>query len=76
MRPQQGQQRLAAFGRRVRELRAAAALTQDDLAERSGINVRVIRFVESGSREIGITTLWPLAEALGVRIADLFDDHG
>src|SRR4051794_14091563 len=71
-RRQQANQRLTELGRRVRELREDADLTQEDVAERSGLDVRVIRYVETGSRDIGVSSLWPLADALGVAIADLF----
>jgi transcriptional regulator with XRE-family HTH domain len=62
---------LKPFGRHIRRLRRDRDLTQDQLAERAGLDPRVIRFVESGERDVGISTLWMLASALGVEVADL-----
>jgi len=61
------------FGRRVRELRRAAGYSQDTFAHRARLDRSVVGYIERGTREVGVTTLWWLADALGVPIADLFD---
>lgn len=61
------------FGERVRVLRTQRHLSQEELAHRAGMHRTVIGFVERGEREIGISKLWPLAEALDTQIAELFD---
>jgi len=63
---------LAAFGGRIRALREAKGLSQEQLAHESGLHRTVVGFIERGEREIGISKIWPLAEALGVTPADLF----
>jgi transcriptional regulator with XRE-family HTH domain len=58
------------FARRLKELRAAAGLSQPALAERSGVSVGAIRQFEQGVRR-GPTydTLVKLARGLGVSLA-------
>jgi len=34
----------------------------------------VVGFIERGDREVGLSKVWPLADALGVPAADLFAD--
>ncbi len=62
---------LKPFGRQIRRLRRERDLTQDQLAERAGLDPRVIRFVESGERDVGLSTLWMLAAGLDVEVAAL-----
>lgn len=68
--------RLPAFAIRLRELRHAAGLTQDKLAERSGLSVTMIQNLErpSDGGNPRLTTLWSLADALGVRVAALLEN--
>lgn len=55
------------FGRRLRELRVAAGLTQAELAERSGLAVRGLSDLERGvNRSPRRETLGALSEALGL----------
>ena len=57
-----------------KELRAAAGLTQAQLAEAAGINVRQIQKIESGEISLVNVTLGnalKLAQALGVGVEDL-----
>ncbi|WP_341538459.1 helix-turn-helix domain-containing protein [Streptacidiphilus pinicola] len=55
------------LGTALRGLRAAAGLTQEQLAERSGVSVRTIRRLETGALpDPRLTTLNQLAAALGV----------
>lgn len=66
---------LATKGRRVEELRhlrRQKGLTQQDLAELSGVSQYTITEVETGRREARPSTLRKLAEALDVEVADFF----
>lgn len=61
------------FGSRLRGLRQQARLTQEELAERSGLSVRTIRNLEAGRGTPRAWSLRALADALGV---DDVDDAG
>jgi len=63
---------LVDFGRNLRTLREARGLTQETLAHQAGLHRAVVGFIERAEREVGIGTVWPLAEALGVQPAELF----
>jgi transcriptional regulator with XRE-family HTH domain len=67
------QERLPQFALRLRELRHAAGLTQDQLAERARLSVTMVQNLErpSDAGNPRLTTLWALADALGVPVADL-----
>jgi predicted ATPase/DNA-binding XRE family transcriptional regulator len=59
------------FGRRLRQLREAAGLTQEGLAEQSGISVKAISALESGRRQRPYPhTLQALADALHLSDAE------
>jgi transcriptional regulator with XRE-family HTH domain len=49
-------------------------MTQEDLSERARISVSFLSMIERGERSPHLETLAALAEALEVRIADLFQD--
>lgn len=55
-------------GRRIAELRKQKGLTQQDIAERTGIQRNHISRIESGKYSVGLDTLQSIAEALGGRI--------
>src|SRR4051812_22653063 len=58
------------FGVLVRELRIAAGLTQDELAERSGLSVRTVRNLELGvSRRPHSSTTQLIAAGLELEAA-------
>ena len=57
---------------RVRELRAAAGLRQEDLARQVGVSRQTIISVESGRYNPSLELAWKLAQALGTSIEDLF----
>lgn len=67
----EAQARLLALGAHVRTLREERDLTQEQLVHNAAVHRSVIGFIERGEREIGVTTLWPLAAALGVAVGDL-----
>lgn len=61
------------FGRKVHGLREAKGLTQDQLASRIGRSIDTLSNVERGVSSTRIETAYQLAQALEVRLADLFD---
>jgi transcriptional regulator with XRE-family HTH domain len=62
----------AAIGQRVRKLRQALGVSQEELAERAGLHRNYVGSVERGERDIGITALGRLARALDVSLAEFF----
>jgi transcriptional regulator with XRE-family HTH domain len=50
-------------------------MTQEDLSERARISVSFLSMIERGERSPHLDTLAALAEALEVRVADLFADE-
>ncbi|WP_211126723.1 helix-turn-helix domain-containing protein [Streptomyces yatensis] len=63
------------LGRTLRRLRRLASLTQEELAERSGVSVDVIRQLEQGRKHSArLPTLHALANGLGVELTTLLGD--
>lgn len=60
------------LGLRIKELRAANAITQEELAERCGMFRTYLSRIESGLANPTLTALYTLADALGVEVVDLF----
>lgn len=60
------------MGTRIQELRLARDMTQQELATKAGLSMRTIAYAEAG-RDIRASTLWLIAEALGVSVDDLFE---
>jgi transcriptional regulator with XRE-family HTH domain len=60
--------RTTGFAARVRELRAAAGLTQAQLAERAGMHLHGLTKLEQGDREPAWSSVLDLARALGVDV--------
>ena len=50
-------------------------MTQEDLSERARISVSFLSMIERGERSPHLETLAALAEALEVRVADLFSEE-
>ncbi|HVY62823.1 MAG TPA: helix-turn-helix transcriptional regulator [Planctomycetota bacterium] len=63
------------LGQRLRKLRAAAGLSQDDLAHLAGLSRISVGSIERGSSSLTIDTLDKLAAALDVSLAELLDFH-
>ena len=55
----------------VRRLRHAADMSQTALAEKSGVSRRMLVAIEAGEKNVSLTTLDRVAEALDVRFSDL-----
>jgi len=60
------------LGVRVRELRLAYHITQEELAERAGLSYKFIGEIERGKANPTIDTVWALAKALRLEIHELF----
>jgi transcriptional regulator with XRE-family HTH domain len=58
------------FAQRLRELREAAGLTQEQLAERAGLYPFSLAKLEQGVHEPTWPTVLDLAEALGVAVGE------
>lgn len=61
------------FGLRLRALREQAGLTQQQLADSSKIHRVTIARAETGTREIGLTSVLALADALAVEPGELLN---
>lgn len=59
------------LGRTVRALRHLQGMSQSELGERMGADQNMISKTERGTRDIKVSTLWLLADALGVHPSDL-----
>ncbi len=62
----------SAVGRRVRQLRQQLEISQEELAARADLHRNYVGSVERGEREIGISAIGQLAQALGISLADFF----
>lgn len=58
------------IGERLRELRRESALTQDELAEMSGVHKITISDIERGASRASAATLRKLARALEVDVRE------
>jgi transcriptional regulator with XRE-family HTH domain len=63
--------RIAAFGRVVRELRVAKGLSQEQLAERANLHRNFVSLVERGLTKIALDSLYLLADALEMSASEL-----
>jgi transcriptional regulator with XRE-family HTH domain len=62
---------LTAFGRRVRELRQARGISQEKLADRSGLHRTYLGGIERGERNVSLLNLQKVARALEVSLSTL-----
>jgi len=63
---------LIRFGRRVRELRKAKDLSQEDFAAECGLDRTYISGIERGRRNVSLINIRAIAKGLGTSISDLF----
>ena len=73
MPPDDQQQRLRAFGDRVRAVRRDRGWSQERFAELCGLHRTYIGSVERGERNVSLLNIWAISEALGVRPGQLLD---
>ncbi len=65
MNKEQQRQRI---GQRIAEIRKAQGITQQDLADRTGIQRNHISRIEQGRYSVGFDTLQLIAEAMGGKV--------
>ncbi|WEV58961.1 helix-turn-helix transcriptional regulator [Bifidobacterium sp. ESL0728] len=63
---------LNGMGRRISDLRRQQGLTQEQLAEKSGLDRVSVGYIEQGRRSPKLSTLYTLAKALDCGIGDFF----
>jgi transcriptional regulator with XRE-family HTH domain len=67
-----------AVGRALRELRKRAGLTQEQVAEQMGTSSTYLSRLEAGQRDIRLSTVLRLLDAVGTdlhQLADALDRH-
>jgi transcriptional regulator with XRE-family HTH domain len=62
----------ARFGAALRELRVRRELTQEQLAERSGLSYKFVGEIERGLGNPALTSIAGLASGLGIGLPELF----
>lgn len=60
------------LGRRLKELRMKKGLTQEELAEKTGLSVTFVGLVERGINTPSLETCNKIARALGITLDELF----
>ena len=61
------------FGCRVRDLRIAQGISQEELAQKSGLHRTYIGGVERGERNISLVNIEKIAKALDLSLTDIVD---
>jgi transcriptional regulator with XRE-family HTH domain len=61
------------LGVRLREARERLELTQEEVAQRSGVHATEVSRIEAGKRDPQVSTLLRLAKAVEVRPGQLLD---
>ena len=61
------------FGQKVNVLRKGKGLSQEELAEKSGLNRPYISAIEQGKRNVSLEVIEKLAEALEIEIKEFFE---
>ena len=65
---------LLRFGNRIRELRKAQGLSQEDFASLCGLDRTYISGIERGVRNISLLNLFVLAKALRISVSELMQE--
>lgn len=65
---------LQPFGQRVRDRRHELGLSQEKLAERSGLHPTYIGGIERGERNLSLANILKVARGLGLDAGDLMRD--
>lgn len=61
------------FGAKVRKLREQRKMSQLALAQKAKLDLTTVNEIENGNRDPMLRTIWKIANALEVRMTQLFD---
>lgn len=61
------------LGTRIRTARKGCKLTQQELADQSGVSVKTVRNIETGKMNPSYEILFPIINRLGLSASDLFN---
>ena len=64
-------ERMIAFGKRVREMRKSKGISQESLAEMAGIDRSYMGNIERGEKNITLKKAYEICDALNIEISDL-----
>ena len=64
-------ERMIAFGRRVREVRKSKGISQERLAEMAGIDRSYMGNIERGEKNVTLKKVYEICDALDIEIQDL-----
>ena len=62
------------FGKRLAQMRKERKISQEQLAELSGLNRPYISGIEHGKRKVSLEVIVSLAKALGIQTKELFEE--
>ncbi len=65
--------RCVLLGQNIKKFREKKALTQDELSEKADIHISYVGQIERGLRYPSLKILFRIADALEVKITDLFE---
>lgn len=65
-------EKLVAFGQNIKKIRKSKGLSQEELAALAGIDRSYMGHIERGEKNITLTKIYQISEALGVEAANLF----
>lgn len=60
------------IGKRIKELRNLRGFSQEELADRAGIDRTYVNSVENGKRNVSIVNIEKIANALGCTLQEFF----
>lgn len=64
---------LADFGKTIREIRKEKGLSQEAFADLAGIDRSYMGHIERGEKNITLTKIYQLSDALGMTPSEIFD---
>jgi len=67
---------LKSFGQRIKQLRTERKLSQEQLAEQTGLHRTYIGMVERGERNISLSNIGVFAKFFEMSLSELFDFRG
>lgn len=67
---------LLGLGNALRDARADGRISQEELGLRTGVHRNYIGGIERGERNPSVTTIAVLADALGMKMSELFERAG